>query len=111
VRTTGLGPTLRRSLLALRTTPPRAYGWCRTRWRCVTLALTLETKRGLQVSAETVRRWVHEVAWVWRRAKVVATDHDPHRVDRLARLRWVDERWQAWEALVVADALEIQAAA
>jgi hypothetical protein len=30
VRTTGLRPTLRRSLLALLKTPPRAYGWCRT---------------------------------------------------------------------------------
>jgi transposase len=107
-RTTVLVPTLRRSLLALLTTPSRAYGWCRTRWRCVTLALTLETKRGLKVSAETVRRWVHEVAWVWRRAKLVATDHDPHRVDRLARLRWVYERLQAWEALVFADELDIQ---
>jgi Homeodomain-like domain len=33
-------PTLRRSLLALLKAPPRAYGWCRTRWSCATLALT-----------------------------------------------------------------------
>ena len=25
---------------------PRAYGWCRTRWSCATLALTLQAKRG-----------------------------------------------------------------
>ena len=56
VRTTALAPTLRRSLLALLKAPPRAYGWCRTRWSCATLALTLEAKRGIKVSAETVRR-------------------------------------------------------
>jgi transposase len=64
VHTTVLVPTLRRSLVALLKAPPRAYGWCRTRWSCATLALTLQTKRGIMVSAETRRRWVHEVGWV-----------------------------------------------
>jgi transposase len=64
VRTTVLLPTLRRSLLALLKVAPRAHGWCRTRWSCATLALTLEAKRGIKVSAETMRRWVHEVGWV-----------------------------------------------
>ena len=108
VRTTGLLPTLRRSLLALLKTPPRAYGWCRTRWSCATLALTLEAKRGLTVSAETMRRWVHEVGWVWKRAKLVANDDDPHRVDRLARIRFVYERLPLWEAIVFADELDVQ---
>src|SRR4051812_19568013 len=53
----GLAPALRRSLLALRGKSPAAYGWCRTRWSCATLALSLEARRGLRVSAETVRRW------------------------------------------------------
>ena len=39
--------------------------------------LTDET--GGTVSAEMVRRWLHEVGWVWKRAKLVATDNDPHR--------------------------------
>jgi putative transposase len=106
-RTTGLVPTLRRSLLALLKVPPRAYGWCRTRWSCATLALTLEARRSIKVSAETVRRWVHEVDWVWRRAKLVAKDNDPHRVARVARLRWVYERLQLGEALVFADEWDI----
>ena len=66
--TTVLVPSLRRSLVALLNAPPRAYGWCRTRWSGATLALTLQTKRGITVSAETMRRWVHEVGWVWKRA-------------------------------------------
>ena len=91
-RTTVLVPTLRRSLVALLKAAPRAYGWCRTRWSCATLAATLQTTRGITVSAETLRRWVHEVGWVWKRAKLVAKDDDPQRVHRLARIRLVCEQ-------------------
>lgn len=107
LRTTVLLPTLRRSLVALLKASPRAYGWCRTRWSCATLALTLQARRGFTVSAETMRRWVHEVGWVWKRAKLVAKDDDPHRVERLARIRWVYEHLRLWEALVFADELDI----
>ena len=107
VRTTVLVPTLRRSLLALLKATPRAYGWCRTRWSCATLAATFQAKRGLTVSAETMRRWVHEVGWVWKRAKLFAKDDDPQRVERLARIRFVYEQLQQCEALVFADELEI----
>jgi putative transposase len=107
VRTTVLLPTLRRSLLALLKVAPQAHGWCRTRWRCATLALTLEATRGIKVSAETMRRWVHEVGWVWKRAKLVAKDDDPHRVDRLARIRFIDEQLRLGEAMVCADELDM----
>jgi transposase len=107
VRTTVLPPTLRRSLVALLKAPPRAYGWCRTRWSCATLAATLQTKRGITASAETLRRWVHEVGWVWKRAKLVAKDDDPQRVNRLARIRFVYEQLRLCEALVFADELDI----
>jgi transposase len=107
IRTTVLLPTLRRSLLALLKTVPQTYGWCRTRWSCATLALTLQAKRGLTVSAETLRRWLHEVGWVWKRAKLAAKDNDPHRIERLARIRFVFEHLQACEAMIFADELDI----
>jgi transposase len=107
VRTTVLLPTLRRSLVALLKAAPQAYGWCRTRWSCATLALTLEAKRGRTVSAETMRRWVHEVGWVWKRAKLVARDDDPQRVEHLARIRFVFEQLRLCEALVFADELDL----
>src|SRR5262249_19658350 len=87
VRTTVLLPTLRRSVLAPLKASPRAYGWCRTRWSCATLTLTLQATWGITVSAETMRRWLHEIGWVWKRAKMVAKDADPQRVGRLARIR------------------------
>jgi transposase len=107
VRPTGPVPTLRQSLLALRKAPPRAYAWCRTRWSCATWAAPFKATRGLTESAETMRRWVHEVGWVWKRAKLVAQDDDPPQVERLARLRFVYEPLPRWEASVCADELAI----
>jgi transposase len=107
VRITVLLPTLRRALLALLKAPPRAYGWCRTRWSCATLALTLQVNRSLTGAAETRRRWLHEIGWVWKRAKLVANDDDPQRVNRLARIRWVFEHLDPSEAMVFADELAL----
>jgi len=103
VRTTILMPWMKRSLGALLKVPPRTYGWCRTRWSCATLAAQLKTKHGLEVSAWTVRRWLHDMGWVWKRAKLVAKDNDPQRVERLARIRWHTEQLQAHEVMVFAD--------
>ena len=75
VQSTILLPWLTRSLSALLKKAPRAYGWCRTRWSCATLAATLQAKDGIAVSADTVRRWLHEIGWVWKRAKLVAKAH------------------------------------
>jgi transposase len=100
-------PWVKRALGALLKAPPRAYGWCRTRWSCATLAVQLKTTHGLEVSAWTVRRWLHEMGWVWQRAKFVAQDNDPKRVERLARMRLHAEHLQAHEVMVFADALDI----
>jgi transposase len=107
LRTTMLLPTLRRSLIAMLKVSPRAYGWCRTRWSCAALALTLQATRGITVSAETMRRWLHEIGWVWKRPKLVAKDNDPHRVARLARIRYIFEQLKRCEAMVFADELAI----
>jgi putative transposase len=107
VRMTVLMPWLMRSLGAILKAAPRSYGWCRTRWSCATLAATLQAKHGIEVSAETVRRWLQEMGWVWKRAKLVAKDDDPHRIDRLARIRFHAETLQAHEVMVFADELDI----
>jgi len=107
VRLTVLMPWLMRSLGAVLNAAPRTYGWCRTRWSCATLAATLQAKHGIEVSAETVRRWLHEMGWVWKRAKLVAKDDDPHRIERLARIRFHYENLSAHEMIVFADELDI----
>jgi putative transposase len=72
-----------------------------------TLALTLQAKRGVAVSAETMCRWLHAIGWVWKRATLVAKDDNPQRVHRLARIRWVFEQRTCGEALVFDDELDI----
>src|SRR5829696_6065602 len=42
-----LTPSLQRSVLALLKTAPRAWGWCRTRWSCATVAVELQVRRGI----------------------------------------------------------------
>jgi hypothetical protein len=106
-RPTVLSPSLKRSVLAIVQAVPRACGWCRTRWSCATVALELQARRGIMVSAETVRRWLHELGWEGKRAKLVAKDDDPQRVAKLARIRWAFEQLRANMALFFADELDI----
>jgi hypothetical protein len=54
-----------------------------------------------------MRRWLHEIGWVWKRPKLAAKDDDPPRVTRLARIRWVFEPLKPCEAIVLADALDL----
>jgi transposase len=102
-----LTPSLKRSVPALLKTAPRALGWCRTRWSCATLAVELQVRRGVEVSAETMRHWLHELGWEWKRAKVAAKDDDPERVEKLARIRLACEQLRAGVALFFADELDI----
>jgi hypothetical protein len=69
--------------------------------------LEVQARRGVQVSAETVRRWLHELGWVWKRAKLIAKDDDPQRVEKLARIRYVFEHLSAKAALFFADEVDI----
>jgi transposase len=102
-----LSPALQCSLLAILKAVPRACGWCRTRWSCATVALEVQARRGITVSAETVRRWLHELGWEWKRAKLVAKDTDPQRVEKLARIRYAFEQLRAGVVLFFADELDI----
>lgn len=102
-----LTPSLKRSVLALLKTGPRALGWCRMRWSCATLAVELQVRRGIVVSTETMRHWLHDLGWEWKRAKVTAKDDDPDRVPKLARIRLAVEQVRAGAALFFADELDI----
>jgi transposase len=102
-----LAPALTRAVLAIVTSVPRLCGWCRTRWSCATIALELQARRGVGVSGETVRRWLQDLGWVWKRAKLRAKDDDPQRIEKLARIRDAFEHVRAGVALFFADELDI----
>jgi hypothetical protein len=47
------------------------------------------------------------MGWVWKRATLVAKDDDPHRVERLAPIRFQHEHLRTHEVMVFADELDI----
>jgi len=102
-----LSPTVRRSVRGILRCAPRLCGWCRTRWSCATVALELFVRRRITVSAETVRRWLHELGWEGKRAKLRAKDDDPQRGEKLARIRLAFEQLRVGAALCFADELDI----
>jgi putative transposase len=107
VQAAWLSPSLRRSLLALLTKVPSVYGWCRTRWSCARLVAQLTLQRGIVVSSSTMRRWLHVLGWVWKRAQLVARDDDPQRVEKLARSRHTRETLGKRAVVLFADELDI----
>lgn len=99
--------SLKRSLVALLKRAPAAFGWCRVRWSCACLAAELKARRGVALSQETVRRWLHEAGYVWKRARHAARDDDPGRAGKLARIRHLVETLPREAALFFADELDI----
>ena len=66
---------------------PRDFGFLRSRWACGTLALLLWSRHGLDVSPETVRRWLHRGDLVYRRPRPTVGPRDEQREAKLAALR------------------------
>jgi transposase len=66
---------------------PRAFGFLRSRWCCEAVALLLWERHGVDVSRETVRRWLRRGQVVWRRPRPVLIRQDPDRAAMLAELR------------------------
>jgi putative transposase len=99
---------LQRTLLWVIKQPPRVFGWCRTRWSCAALALTIATRTGVTYSPETIRRELHAAGWVWKRAKLKGRDDDPERAQKLARIRAIIEQLRPSEAFFWVDELDIQ---
>lgn len=100
-------PSLLRSLRAIIKVAPSVFGWCRVRWSCAALAGELKARRGVKVSRETIRRWLHELGYSWKRARHIARDDDPQRVAKLARIRSLIEGLLPAEALFFADELDL----
>jgi transposase len=86
---------------------PRAFGFLRSRWSCAVLALALWQTGRIQVSRETVRRWLHRHDLVWRRPRPVLKRPDPDREAILARLRQVWRDLPDDETVVFMDEVDL----
>jgi hypothetical protein len=74
----------------------------------VSHAVELQVRRGIKVSAETMRLWLHELGWEWKRAKIAAKDDDPDRVEKFARIRLAFEQLRVGVALFFADEVDLK---
>jgi putative transposase len=66
---------------------PRDFGFVRSRWCCGLLALLLARCQRVEVSRETVRRWLRQEQLVWRRPRPVLQRVDPRRETIVQELR------------------------
>jgi transposase len=86
---------------------PRDFGFLRSRWSCGTLALLLLSRHRLDVSPETIRRWLHRGNLVYRRPRPTVGPHDEQREAKLATLRKLLAELPADETVVWQDEADI----
>jgi putative transposase len=86
---------------------PRDFGFYRSRWTCATLAIVFEEREGIRVSAETVRRRLHEQELVWRRPRPVLGPRDPRHQAKLRALRALLAQLPDDEIAVFQDEVDI----
>jgi transposase len=86
---------------------PTDFGFLRSRWACTTLALLLWSRHGLDVSPETVRRWLHRGDMVYRRPRPTVGPRDERREAKLAALRKLLAELPADETVVWEDEADI----
>ena len=66
---------------------PRDFGFLRSRWCCEAVAILMLELHQVEVSRETVRRWLHRGNLVYRRPRPVLKPTDPERQGKLNALR------------------------
>jgi putative transposase len=86
---------------------PRDFGLFRSRWSCGTLVILAAEVCHLQVSTETVRRWLHQEGLVWRRPRPVLKPKDPERKTKLRRLRRLLRNLPPSEIAVFQDEVDV----
>lgn len=86
---------------------PRDFGFLRSRWCCEVVALLLWRLYQVEVSRETVRRWLHREQIVWRRPRPVLRKQDPDRAAILTRLRKLLLELPEDETVVFQDEVDV----
>ena len=86
---------------------PRDFGFLRSRWCCKVVAILVLQFGRVKVSAETVRRWLHQENLVWRRPRPVIGRTDPQRTAKLRKLRELLKNLPDDEVAVFCDEVDI----
>jgi transposase len=85
---------------------PQDFGFFRTRWSCACLSLQLR-ESGWRVSAETVRRGLHRLGFVWRRPRPVVGPTDPEYAEKLSRIQQLLATLPGDEVAVFQDEVDV----
>lgn len=86
---------------------PRDFGFFRSRWSCALLVILLWEREGIRLSAETVRRGLHQMQFVWRRPRPVVGPRDPEHEAKLRRIRRLLASLPADETVVFQDEVDV----
>jgi putative transposase len=89
------------------TTAPTAFGFLRSRWCCEAVAILMLELHRVEVSRETVRRWLHRGDLVYRRPRPVLKPKDPERQAKLDGLRQLLAGLPEEETAVFQDEVDI----
>ena len=86
---------------------PAFFGLIRSRWSCEALVLVLLETYQVQVSRETVRRWLNQKQIVWCRPRPVLGPKDPQRSKKLRELKEFLQTLPSDEAAVFEDEVDV----
>jgi putative transposase len=86
---------------------PEDFGYYRRRWSCEALAEVLAWELNVRVSAETVRRMLHRLGYVWRRPRPIVGPVDPDHDAKLAAIHELLENLPEDETAVFQDEVDI----
>jgi transposase len=86
---------------------PRDFDFFRTRWSCGLLALLLWEREGIRLSAESVRRGLHRMEFVWRRPRPVVGPRDPDYEAKLRKIRRLLANLPVDETAVFQDEVDV----
>src|SRR4051812_21892188 len=87
-------------------TAPRHFGFLRSRW-CEAVALVMLREHDVEVSRETVRRWLHRGNLVYRRPRPTLKPTDEEREAKLDKLRTLLAGLPEDETAVFQDEVDI----
>jgi transposase len=86
---------------------PRDFGFFRSRWSCGLLALLLSEQHSVRLGAETVRRGLHQMGFVWRRPRPVVGPRDPEHDRKIQRIQRVLRHLPTDETVVFQDEVDV----
>ena len=86
---------------------PEDFGYYRTRWSCAMLAEVLAWETGVRRSAETIRRALRRLNWVWRRPRPIVGPTDPDYNAKLRQIHNLLANLPAEETAVFQDEVDV----